>query len=76
MTDESKYYKIEGDKLVRIRRSCPKCGPSFFLAEHYDRWTCGRCHYTVFKKKGEKVVAEAGPRGATRRSPRRRTKSR
>ena len=76
MTEESNYYKIEGVKLVRIRRSCPKCGPSYFLAEHYDRWTCGRCHYTIFKKKGEKLTAEAVSRGAARRSPRRRTKSR
>lgn len=37
MTDVSKFYKIEGDKLVRTHRSCPKCGPSYFLADHYDR---------------------------------------
>ncbi|MFX1500941.1 MAG: 30S ribosomal protein S27ae, partial [Promethearchaeota archaeon] len=28
----------EGDKLVRTQRSCPKCGPSYFLANHYDRF--------------------------------------
>ncbi len=37
MTDASKYYKIEDGKLERTHRVCPKCGPSFFLADHYDR---------------------------------------
>jgi ribosomal protein S27AE len=37
MTDASKYYKIEDGKLERTHRACPKCGPSFFLADHYDR---------------------------------------
>jgi small subunit ribosomal protein S27Ae len=65
----SNYYKIEGDKLVRTHRSCPKCGPSFFLANHYDRSSCGKCGYTVFKRKGP-VKSKA-----TRRTPRKRTKS-
>ena len=68
--DASKYYKMEGDKLIRTHRSCPKCGPSFFLANHYDRSSCGKCGYTVFKRKG-------APKGkATRRAPRKRIKSR
>jgi len=74
MTDASKYYKIEGDKLVRTHRVCPKCGPGFFLANHYDRWSCGKCGYTTFKRKGKKG-ATSGPPGTRRRSPRKRTKS-
>ncbi|MHA2398314.1 MAG: 30S ribosomal protein S27ae, partial [Promethearchaeota archaeon] len=50
--DSSKYYKVEGGKLVRTHRTCPKCGPSYFLANHYDRWSCGKCGYTIFKRKG------------------------
>jgi len=65
----SDYYKLEGNKLVRTHRSCPKCGPSYFLADHYDRWSCGRCGYTIFKRKG------APKQKTTRRSPRKRTKS-
>jgi small subunit ribosomal protein S27Ae len=72
MTDVSKYYKIEGDKLIRTHRTCPKCGPSYFLADHYDRSSCGNCGYTVFKRKGKKGVAST-TKG--RRSPRKRTKS-
>jgi len=27
------------------RRHCPKCGPGVYLAEHKDRWSCGKCGY-------------------------------
>ncbi len=43
-----KLYKVEGDKLVRLRKTCPKCGDGVFLAQHKDRLTCGRCGYTEF----------------------------
>ena len=43
-------YEIKDGKLVRKGRFCPKCGPGIFLAEHKDRWYCGRCGYTEFKK--------------------------
>jgi small subunit ribosomal protein S27Ae len=43
-------YVIESDKLVRKRRFCPRCGPGVFLAEHENRFTCGRCHYSETKK--------------------------
>ena len=72
MTDTSKYYTIEGGKLIRNHRACPKCGPSFFLADHYDRSSCGKCGYTVFKRKGKKGAATV-VKG--RRTPRKRTKS-
>lgn len=48
---QEKYYKIDGDKVERLRRSCPKCGDGVFMAEHKDRFTCGKCGYTEFKKK-------------------------
>lgn len=43
-------FKVEGDKLVRTRKTCPKCGDGVFLAEHEDRLSCGACGYTEFKK--------------------------
>ncbi|BAB59623.1 ribosomal protein small subunit S31 [Thermoplasma volcanium GSS1] len=43
-------YEIADGKLVRKHRFCPRCGPGVFLAEHADRFTCGRCGYTEFKK--------------------------
>ena len=43
-------YQIEGDKISRKKRFCPKCEGSS-LAEHADRVSCGRCGYTEFSKK-------------------------
>jgi small subunit ribosomal protein S27Ae len=48
---KSGYYKVSGDKVERLRRHCPKCGPGVFLGEHANRTTCGKCRYTEFKKK-------------------------
>jgi small subunit ribosomal protein S27Ae len=45
------YYQVEGDKVTRTRKHCPKCGPGVFMAEHENRVACGRCGYTEFKKK-------------------------
>ena len=44
-------FKVEGDKIVRLRRNCPKCGDGVFLADHKDRLSCGACGYTEFKSK-------------------------
>ena len=43
------FFKVEGDKINRVRRHCPKCGPAVFIAEHKDRYSCGKCGYTEFK---------------------------
>jgi ubiquitin-small subunit ribosomal protein S27Ae len=45
------YFKLEGDKLTRTKKHCPKCGPGVFMAEHENRVSCGKCGYTEFKKK-------------------------
>ncbi|MCL4347355.1 MAG: 30S ribosomal protein S27ae [Candidatus Thermoplasmatota archaeon] len=44
-------YEVRDGKLVRTRRSCPKCGPGVFLARHKDRLSCGKCGYAEFEKK-------------------------
>ena len=43
-------YEIQGDSLKRKKKFCIKCGPGYFMAEHKDRLTCGKCGYTEFKK--------------------------
>ncbi|ORM40227.1 Ubiquitin-40S ribosomal protein S27a-1 [Babesia sp. Xinjiang] len=44
-----KYYKVEGDKVVRLLKECPAntCGRGVFMASHHDRTYCGRCGMTV-----------------------------
>ena len=39
-----KYFKVDGDKVVRLRQPCGYCPPGTFIAEHKDRLYCGRCH--------------------------------
>lgn len=46
----SKFYEVQDGKLVRTRRTCPKCGPGVFLGAHEDRQACGRCGFTEFAK--------------------------
>ena len=47
---KNELYKVEEGKVERLRKFCPKCGPGVFLAEHNDRYSCGKCGYTEFKR--------------------------
>ena len=44
------YYKIEGNEIKRLRPSCERCGPGYFMADHGDRFTCGHCGLTRYKQ--------------------------
>jgi ubiquitin-small subunit ribosomal protein S27Ae len=51
-----KFYKIEkGNKIIRTKRDCARCGRGVFMAEHKDRFSCGKCGFTEFHR------AEAKP---------------
>jgi small subunit ribosomal protein S27Ae len=54
---KSEFFKVEGDRITRVRKYCPKCGPAIFLAEHKNRLSCGKCGYTEFKGGGKPVEA-------------------
>ncbi|HIH14094.1 MAG TPA: 30S ribosomal protein S27ae [Nanoarchaeota archaeon] len=45
-----KKYTVSGENLTRLGKTCPKCGPAVFMAEHKDRSHCGKCGYAEFKK--------------------------
>jgi ubiquitin-small subunit ribosomal protein S27Ae len=49
-----KYYKLENNKAEKIKRECPRCGKGIFMADHKDRFSCGKCNYTEFKKENIK----------------------
>jgi small subunit ribosomal protein S27Ae len=53
------FFKVEGDRINRVRKYCPKCGPAIFLAEHKNRFSCGKCGYTEFK--GGKKIEKPAP---------------
>ncbi|KAH8739020.1 ribosomal protein S27a [Cryptosporidium ryanae] len=50
-----KYYKVDGDKVVKLRRECPAdtCGAGVFMAQHFNRTSCGRCGLTFFPTKSD-----------------------
>ncbi len=43
-------YKAEGEKAVRLRPTCERCGPGYFMADHHERFTCGHCGFTRYKR--------------------------
>jgi small subunit ribosomal protein S27Ae len=43
-------YKIEGEKVTRLRPTCERCGEGYFMANHKDRYTCGHCGFTRYKQ--------------------------
>merc|ERR1712075_23873 len=49
-----KYYQVDAssDKVTRMRRECPHedCGAGIFMAQHFDRQYCGKCHLTYMFK--------------------------
>ncbi|MFP4118807.1 MAG: 30S ribosomal protein S27ae [Candidatus Woesearchaeota archaeon] len=56
MADDSKQsynvahlYEADGDNVKRKNKTCPKCGPGVYLAEHKDRVSCGKCSYSERK---------------------------
>ena len=61
-----KCYKVDGEKVVRVRRMCEVCPPGTFLAEHEDRLYCGRCRSTytklVDKEKQQKQQKKKQPK--------------
>merc|ERR1712162_29335 len=52
-----KFYRVDDDseKATRMRRECPHedCGAGIFMAQHFDRQHCGKCHLTYMFKAGE-----------------------
>ncbi|MBT3408052.1 30S ribosomal protein S27ae [Candidatus Woesearchaeota archaeon] len=48
-SNKYKAYKVTGDTLERIQKTCPKCGPGVFMAAHKNRNYCGKCEFTEFK---------------------------
>lgn len=42
-----KFYKVDDSgKVQRLRKVCPQCGPGIFMATHFNRVYCGKCHLT------------------------------
>lgn len=44
------HYKIQEGKLIRLLPFCERCGSGYFMADHGDRYTCGHCGFTRYKR--------------------------
>ena len=44
------YFKIEGEKAIRVRKNCIRCGKGVYMSNHKDRHTCGKCGDTEFNQ--------------------------
>lgn len=53
-----KYYKNVNGQLVRTKKFCPRCGPGVFMAEHWRRYTCGKCGYTEYVREAKEKKRE------------------
>jgi ubiquitin-small subunit ribosomal protein S27Ae len=42
-------YKVDKDKVQRLRPTCERCGTGYFMADHGNRYTCGHCGFTRYK---------------------------
>jgi small subunit ribosomal protein S27Ae len=51
-----KLYKVENDKVTRLRPTCERCGPGYFMADHGNRYTCGHCGFTKYKPAKEETA--------------------
>ncbi len=43
-------YKVGDAGFTRLRPYCERCGPGYFMADHKDRFACGHCGFTRYKR--------------------------
>jgi len=43
-------YKVDDKGLTRLRPYCERCGQGYFMADHGDRYSCGHCGFTRYKR--------------------------
>ena len=43
-------YKVDSAGLTRLRPYCERCGPGYFMADHGNRFACGHCGFTRYKR--------------------------
>jgi len=43
-------YKVDISGLTRLRPYCERCGPGYFMADHGNRYACGHCGFTRYKR--------------------------
>lgn len=49
MSKKYELYDVVDGKIVRKNPECVRCSHGIFMADHGDRYACGRCGYTQWK---------------------------
>ena len=52
------YYNIEASgKIKKLKNECNKCEVATYMADHPDRFTCGKCGHMLYRltAKGERL---------------------
>jgi len=52
------YYNVEASgKIKRLKTECNKCEVATYMADHPDRFTCGKCGHMLYRltAKGERL---------------------
>jgi small subunit ribosomal protein S27Ae len=51
-----KYYGIDNENKIIVKKNfcpSPECGSGICMAEHTDRYYCGKCNLTIFTEPKE-----------------------
>lgn len=44
------YFSVEASgKVKKLKQECPQCPPATYMAEHPDRYVCGKCGKTFYR---------------------------
>ena len=54
----SSYYRVAETGVERLKSFCERCGPGYFMADHGDRYACGHCGFTRYKRSEATEEAE------------------
>ena len=60
-----RYYKVEASgKVEKTKFECDNCGAGTFMAEHKNRFHCGKCGRAFTKQGGAEKAKKGGKKGA------------
>ena len=66
------YYNVEASgKIKKLKNECDKCEVATYMADHPDRYTCGKCGHMLYRltAKGERLPIPAQNKQAAAAAP-------